>query len=126
MSNLTPEQIRDELAQRSSLKYLVYLSLQEIMLDFYEDITFLKAYDNDLRLKHKNIINSLKRNSTKAYSFLQNYDDGEATIRQFHDLVNLFDGLHKAIDKGGSTFFDCINAIESILIRDGLKEKIDR
>lgn len=126
MSNLTPEQIRDELAQRSSLKYLVYLSLQEIMLDFYEDITFLKAYDNDLRLKHKNIINSLKRNSTKAYSFLQNYDDGEDTIRQFHDIVNLFDGLHKAIDKGGSTFFDCINAIESILIRDGLKEKIDR
>ena len=121
---MTRQEIEQELAQRASLKYLSYLALQEIMLDFYEDITFLKAYDNDLRLKHKNMINALQRNSSSAYRFFQSHQHGEATIKQFHDFVNLFDGLHKAIDAGGNTFFDCLNAVEQVLVRDGLKEKV--
>ena len=121
---MTRAEIEQELAQRASLKYLSYLALQEIMLDFYEDITFLKAYDNDLKLKHKNMINALQRNSTKAYRYFQEHEEGESTIKQFHDFVNLFDGLHKAIDARGNTFFDCLNAVEEVLVRDGLKEKV--
>ena len=119
---MTRQEIEQELAQRASLKYLSYLALQEIMLDFYEDITFLKAYDNDLRLKHKNMINALQRNSTKAYRYFQDHKEGEATIKQFHDFVNLFDGLHQAIDSGGSVFFDCLNAVEEVLVSNGLKD----
>ena len=121
---MTRQEIEQELAQRSSLKYLSYLALQEIMLDFYEDITFLKAYDNDLKLKHKNMINALQKNSTKAYRYFQQHEQGEATIKQFHDFVNLFDGLHQAIDSGGSVFFECLNAVEQVLVMHGLKEKL--
>ena len=124
INNMNKAEIEQELAQRASLKYLSYLALQEIMLDFYEDITFLKAYDNDLKLKHKNMINALQKNSTKVYRYFQSHEQGEATIKQFHDFVNLFDGLHQAIDSGGSVFFDCLNAVEQVLVMNGLKDKV--
>lgn len=91
------------------------------MLDNYEDCKPLLHYDHDLYNKHKNIINSLKRNAAKAYRFLENYEDGESTIRQFHDFVRLFEGLHLAIDSGGSVFHDCLNEVEQVLIKNGLK-----
>ena len=119
---LTKEEIVQELQRRHSIKYLVYLALQEIMLDYYSDTTFLKNYDNDLKTKFRNMVSSLQRNSSQAYRFMQSHKDGEVTIRQFHDLTRLFEGLHQAIDNGGSTFFDCLNAVDRILIRDGLKE----
>jgi hypothetical protein len=122
---MTKEQIIAEIQHRATQKYLIYLAMQEIMLDNYEDCTFLKDYDHDLTVKHKNLINSLKRNATKAYRFLENYEDGEATIRQFHDFVRLFEGLHQAIDSGGPIFHDCLNEVEKILIKNGLKESIN-
>jgi hypothetical protein len=112
---MTREEIITELNHRATQKYLVYLALQEIMLDYYEDITMLKAFDGDLKTKHKNMINALKRKSTEAFRFLENYDGGEATIKQFHEFVTLFEKLHNSIDKGGSLFHDCLNAIELIL-----------
>jgi hypothetical protein len=118
---MTREQIIEELQHRATLKYLMFLAQQEIMLDNYEDCTFLKDYDHDLTVKHKNLINALKRNSTKAYRFLQNYKDGEATIRQFHDFVRLFEGLHNSIDAGGDVFHECLNEVEKVLVKHGLK-----
>lgn len=112
---MTREEIVIELQQRATLKYLVYLALQEIMLDYYEDVTFLKAYDNDLKTKHRNMITSLKRKSSEAFRFLQGYGDGEATIKQFHEFVTLFEKLHNAIDLGGPVFHDSLNAVEQIL-----------
>lgn len=121
---LTKEQIIEELQRRHSMKYLCYLALQEIMLDYYSDTTFLKNYDNDLKTKFRNMVASLQRNSSQAYRFMQSHKDGEATIKQFHNLTRLFEGLHKAIDNGGSTFVDCLDAVERILVRDGLKEEV--
>jgi hypothetical protein len=112
---MTREEIITEINHRATQKYLVYLALQEIMLDYYEDITMLKAFDGDLKTKHKNMINSLKRKSTEAFRFLEKYDQGEATIKQFHEFVTLFERLHNSIDKGGSVFHDCLNAVEEIL-----------
>lgn len=112
---MTKEEIITELNHRATQKYLVYLSLQEIMLDYYEDVTMLKAFDGDLKTKHKNMINALKRKSTEAFRFLENYDGGEATIKQFHEFVTLFERLHNSIDLGGSLFHDCLNAVELIL-----------
>ena len=120
---MTREQAITELQHRATQKYLIYLAMQEIMLDNYEDCTFLKDYDHDLTVKHRNMINALKRNATKAYRFLEGYEDGEATIRQFHDFVRLFEGLHQAIDFGGSVFHDCLNEVEKILIQNGLKNQ---
>jgi hypothetical protein len=120
----TPQQAVEELQRRHSIKYLVYLALQEIMLDYYQDTTFLKNYNNDLKTKFRNMIDSLQRNSSEAYRFMQSHKDGEVTIQQFHDLTRLFEALHKAIDNGGSTFFDCLDAVDQILIRDGLKERV--
>lgn len=120
----TPQEAIEELQRRHSMKYLCYLALQEIMLDYYQDTTFLKNYDRDLTTKFKNMVSSLQRNSSAAYRFMQSHKDGEVTIRQFHDLTRLFEGLHKAIDNGGSTFFDCLDAMDQILIRDGLKERV--
>lgn len=114
---MTREEIVIELQQRATLKYLVYLALQEIMLDYYEDVTFLKAYDNDLKTKHRNMITSLKRKSSEAFRFLQGYGDGEATIKQFHEFVTLFEKLHNAIDLGGSLFHDCLNELEEKLAK---------
>ena len=71
---MTREEIITELNHRATQKYLVYLALQEIMLDYYEDVTMLKAFDVDLRTKHKNMNNALKRKSTEAFRFLENYD----------------------------------------------------
>lgn len=110
---MTKEEIITELQYRSTQKYLMYLAMQEIMLENYEDVTFLKAYDNDLKNKHFNIINSLKRKSSEAYRFLQSHKDGEATIKQFYEFVTLFEKLHFAVDQGGSLFHDCINLIEN-------------
>lgn len=109
---MTKEEIIQELQYRATQKYLMYLAMQEIMLENYEDVTFLKAYDNDLKNKHFNIINSLKRKSAEAYRFLQAHQDGEATIKQFYEFVTLFEKLHFAIDRGGTLFNDCINLIE--------------
>jgi hypothetical protein len=122
--NLTKEEIIQELQRRHSMKYLTYLALQEIMLDYYSDTTFLKNYNNDLKTKFRNMVASLKQNSAQAYKFMQSHKDGEVTIRQFHDLTRLFEALHKSIDNGGSTFFDCLDAVDQILIRDGLKERV--
>jgi hypothetical protein len=115
MDGLTKEQIVKELQFRATQKYLIYLALQEIMLDNYEDCTFLKHYDHDLTVKHKNIINSLQRNATKAFRFLEDYDEGEATIKQFHDFVKLFERIHESIDWGGSVYTDCLAAVEQII-----------
>jgi len=112
---MTREEIITELNHRSTQKYLVYLALkkkstqalQEIMLDYYEDVKMLKFFDLDLQIKHKNIIN--------AFRYLEGYDNGEATIKQFHEFVTLFERLHTAIDEGGSIFHDCLNAVEEIL-----------
>ena len=112
---MTKEEIIAELQYRATQKYLIYLALQEIMLDNYEDCTFLKHYDHDLTVKHKNIINSLKRNATKAYRFLEGYDEGEKTIKQFHDFVRLFERIHESIDRGGGVFNECIDSVEHIL-----------
>jgi hypothetical protein len=112
---MTKEEIILELNYRATQKYLVYLALQEIMLDYYEDVTMLKAFDGDLKTKHKNMINALKRKSTDAFRFLENYDGGEATIKQFHEFVTLFERLHNSIDRGGRVFHDCLNAVEQIL-----------
>lgn len=122
--NLTPAEVVQELQRRASIKYLVYLALQEIMLDYYSDTTFLKNYNNDLKTKFRNMVDSLQRNSSEAYRFMQSHKDGEVTIRQFHELTRLFEALHKAIDNGGSTFFDCLDAMDAVLIRDGLKENL--
>lgn len=121
---MTKEEIVQELQRRHSIKYLVYLALQEIMLDYYQDTTFLKNYDHDLTVKFKNMVSSLQRNSSSAYRFMQSHKDGEVTIRQFHELTRLFEALHKTIDNGGSTFFDCLDAMDQVLIRDGLKENL--
>jgi len=112
---MTREEIIEELNHRATQKYLVYLALQEIMLDYYEDVTMLKSFDNDLKTKHKNMINALQRKSTEAFRFLENYDRGQETIKQFHEFVTLFERLHHSIDMGGSLFHDCLNAIELIL-----------
>ena len=112
---MTKEEIIKELQHRATQKYLIYLALQEIMLDNYEDTTFLKHYDHDLTVKHKNIINSLKRNATKAFRFLEGYDEGEATIKQFHDFVKLFERIHESIDWGGPVYTDCLAAVEQII-----------
>jgi hypothetical protein len=109
-----------EIQHRQTQKYLIYLALQEIMLDNYQDISMLKNFDNNLRLKHMNIINSLQRNASAAFRFLQGYEEGEETIKQFHEFVTLFEGLHTAVDMGGSTFHDCLSAVEEVLKRDGL------
>lgn len=120
---MTKEEIVKELQHRATQKYLIYLALQEIMLDNYEDSKFLKDYDHDLTVKHKNIINSLKRNAAKAFRFLQGYDEGEATIKQFHDFVRLFEKIHESIDWGGSVYTDCLAAVEQIINEN---EKIKR
>lgn len=112
---MTKEEIIKELQFRATQKYLIYLALQEIMLDNYEDCTFLKAYDHHITIKHKNMINSLQRNATKAFRFLEGYDQGEATIKQFHEFVRLFELLHESIDMGGSSFHDSINEVEKVL-----------
>jgi hypothetical protein len=120
---MTPEQIKSELAYRMTQKYLIYLAQQEIMLDNYEDCQWLIDFDRDLLTKHKNMVASLKRNASKAYRFLQNYQDGEATIRQFHSFVKVFEALHKAIDEGGSKYADLLYEIELTLIKYGYREK---
>ncbi len=120
---MTPEQIKSELAYRMTQKYLIYLAQQEIMLDNYEDCQWLIDFDRDLLTKHKNMVASLKRNASKAYRFLQNYQDGEATIRQFHSFVKVFEALHRAIDEGGSKYADLLDEIELTLIKHGYREK---
>jgi hypothetical protein len=112
---MTREEIITELNHRATQKYLVYLALQEIMLDYYEDLSSLKFFDLDLKTKHKNIINALKRKSTQAYSFLQGYENGDATIKQFHEIVTLFEKLHNSIDMGGDVFHKCLNQVEDII-----------
>jgi hypothetical protein len=112
---MTREQIITELNHRATQKYLVYLALQEIMLDYYDDVSSLKFFDLDLKTKHKNMINALKRKSTQAYSFLQGYENGDATIKQFHEIFTLFEKLHNSIDMGGDVFHKCLNEVEDII-----------
>ena len=119
---MTRAEIITELNHRTTQKYLVYLALQEIMLDYYEDVSMLKFFDLDLQTKHKNMINTLKKKSTQAYRYLEGYENGEATIKQFHEFVTLFEKLHKAIDLGGVVFHDCLNAVEDILDSHEKKE----
>ena len=120
---MTPEQIKSELAYRLTQKYLIYLAMQEIMLDNYEDCKWLIDYDRDLLTKHKNMVASLKRNAVKAYRFLENYDPEDKTIKQFHSFVQVFEALHKAIDEGGSKYADLLDEIDELLIKYGYREE---
>jgi hypothetical protein len=120
---MTDKEFREELAYRMTQKYLIYLALQEIMLDNYEDVQFLKDFDRDLLTKHKNMVSSLRKNASKAYRFLQGYQDGEVTIRQFHSFVKVFEALHTAIDQGGAKYADLLDDIELTLIKHGYREK---
>lgn len=108
----------NDIQLQQSQKFLIYLALQEIMLDNYEDIKGLKMFDNNIRLKHINMVNSLKRKSSEAFRFLQGYNEGEEAIKQFHEFTRIFEALHYSIDMGGDTFYDCLTEIEKILIRD--------
>jgi hypothetical protein len=119
---MTQQEIVKELQHRATQKYLIYLALQEIMLDNYEDCKFLKDYDFYITTKHKNLIADLKRNATKAFRFLEGYDEGEKTIKQFHEFVKIFEALHESIDMGGSYFSDCLAAIQQIINQDAQKE----
>ena len=120
---MTDKEFREELAYRVTQKYLIYLALQEVMLDNYEDCDLLKDFNRDLLTKHKNMVTALKRNAAKAYRFLENYDQGEITIRQFHSFVQVFEALHTAIDQGGSKYADLLDEIEKLLIKHGYREE---
>jgi hypothetical protein len=120
---MTPEQLKQEVQYQSTQMYLNYLAIQEIMLDYYEYCKWLKDFDNDLLTKHKNLVSSLKRNSLKAYKFLENYDDKEIAIKSFFDFVRFHECIHKAILKGGNTYSNVLDDIEKVLIYHGLKEK---
>jgi hypothetical protein len=120
---MTPEELTTELAYRMTQKYLIYLAQQEIMLDNYEDCQWLAHFDQGLLDKHKSMVASLNRNAHKAYTFLQNYQDGEATIRQFHSFVKVFEALHRAIDEGGGKYAHLLDEIELVLIKHGYREK---
>jgi hypothetical protein len=122
---MTKEELASEIAYRLTQKYLIYLAIQEIFLDNYEDCKWLKDFDNDLLTKHKNMVASLKRNAAKAYRFLENYDKGEVTIKQFHSFVQVFEALHKAIDEGGSKYADLLDEIDELLIKHGYREESD-
>ena len=123
---MTKEQLASELQIRQSLKYLTYLSMQEVLLENYEDCTFLKIYDHNVYLKHKNMVNGLKRSSGSAYKFIQKDDKDQEAIKQFHNFTNIFEVLHNAIDKGGNLFGDCLDAMDQVLIKQGLKEDGDK
>ena len=84
--------------------------------------TCLSSYLYDGTNFHTPLAWSLFMDDDMYLRFLENYEDGEATIRQFHDFTRLFEGLHQAIDAGGSVFHDCLNEVEKILIQNGLKE----
>lgn len=114
---LTPaeQKIVEMLTIRATNKYLIYLAFQEIMLDNYEDCNFLKDYDHDLYNKHRNMVASLKLNASKAYRFLQGYSEGDATIKQFHSFVKIFEALHQAIDEGGEKYARLLDDIEEVL-----------
>lgn len=110
-----PIKLTEEMQVRASQKYLIYLALQEIMLDNYEDCTFLKAFDPFLYTRHKNMVTSLKANSNAAFKFIEGYHGGDAAILQFHNLVRILESLHEAIDKGGDKFVNILDAIENIM-----------
>ena len=120
---MTKEQIIQELQYMATQKYLIYLALQEIMLDNYEDATFLKDYDHDLTIKHKNIINSLKRNATKAFRFLEGYDEGwNAAI----DGMNTFEMANKVVGILGFGNIGQVAGEDARPLRGGALRRADR
>lgn len=123
---MNKEKLASELQIRQSLKYLTYLAMQEVLLENFEDCTFLKIYDHNLYLKHKNMVAGLKRSSNSAYNFIQKDDEDSEAIKQFHNFTNIFEVLHNAIDKGGDLFGDCLDAMDQVMIKQGLKEDGDK
>lgn len=123
---MNKEKLASELQIRQSLKYLTYLAMQEVLLENFEDCTFLKIYDHNLYLKHKNMVAGLKRSSNSAYNFIQKDDENSEAIKQFHNFTNIFEVLHNAIDKGGDLFGDCLDAMDQVMIKQGLKEDGDK
>ena len=123
---MTKEQIGSEIQIRQSLKYLTYLAMQELLLENYEDCTFLKIYDHNVYLKHKNMVNGLKRSSNHAFKFIQKNDTDQEAIKQFHNFTSIFEVLHNSIDKGGNLFIDCLNAMDDVMIKQGHKLNLDK
>jgi len=123
---MTKTELASELQIRQSLKYLTYLSLEQIMLDNYEDCRLLKVFNENLYQRHKKLIIGLKNNSEFAYKFIQKDDKDSEAIKQFHNFTNIFEVLHNAIDKGGNLFGDCLDAMDQVMIKQGLKEDGDK
>lgn len=119
-------ELASELQIRQSLKYLTYLAMQEVLLENYEDCTFLKIYDHNVYLKHKNMVNGLKRSSNHAYKFIQKDDKDQEAIKKFHNFTRIFEVLHNSIDNGGNLFIDCLNAMHQVMIKQGLKQDGDK
>jgi len=123
---MTKTELASELQIRQSLKYLTYLAMQEVLLENYEDCRFLKVFNENLHKRHKKLVKGLKHNSNFAYAFIQKDDKDQEAIKQFHNFTNIFEVLHNAIDKGGNLFGDCLDAMDQVMIKQGLKEDGDK
>jgi hypothetical protein len=121
---MTAKEIKEQAQYQVTQMYLNYLAIQEIFLDYYEDCKWLTDFDRDLLTKHKNMVSSLKRNATKAYKFLENYDDKEVAIKSFHDFVRFHECIHKLILQEKTKYALVLDEIDQVLIKNGLKEKV--
>jgi hypothetical protein len=121
---MTAKEIKEQIQYQVTQMYLNYLAIQEIFLDYYDDCKWLIDFDRDLLTKHKNMVSSLKRNATKAYKFLENYDDQEIAIKSFHDFVRFHECVHKCILQGGTKYAQVLDEIDQIFIKHGLKKEV--
>ena len=102
MSNLQIQQ---------SINYLAYGAMVELMLDFYGNTNMLTYFDPALKTKHINLCTSWKRESKKIFDFLEK-SENEEVVKQYHNIVNIFEALIQSMRGGIEDFTELMALID--------------
>ena len=94
-----------------SLNYLAYGAMVELMLDFYGNTNMLTYFDPALKTKHINLCTSWKRESKKIFDFLEK-SENEEVVKQYHNIVNIFEALIQSMRGGIEDFTELMALID--------------
>lgn len=97
---------------KQSINKLIYGALVELMLESYGNTNRLTTYDHTLKVKHRNLLHSWKKESLKTFKFLEE-PKNEKIIKQYHQVVNVIEKIIELDDL--QKFTDILNMIDEYL-----------
>jgi hypothetical protein len=98
-----------------SINKLIYGAFLELMLESYGNTDRLVGFDQNLKVKHHNLLKNWERESKGIFEFLEG-SGNEEVVKQYHQIVNVVERLIGLSDL--QAFTDILNFIDEYLDGD--------